>query len=638
MIFDNLFNSLKIKDFFSENSMTFVKNYHLLGKAEESVKSSFVYLNFTKNKILMFIEEEILIDQNLLLKRLQQYIIEKNFLYNTEQFILKIVFIFLLGYSNTFYAQQSLLLKRLDQVIDSSFVYDAKKVKIISNLKYQLQQINSNPYKELELNQQLFDQYVVFKRDSAFNYALKVKSLAESLGDKHRLMKANINLATISVSAGMYKEGLDYLDLVRPDEINNENGSLYYGLLGRCYSDMAEYSSIPFFSKKYNTLARECRMKALDLSAKGTFFNLFLKYFNQYKEGHLKIAEKGFQSILTIEFRDRNDALLNYMLGEISSGSGKMNQAIDYYTKAAIVDVQLSTKESLALIRLSELLFRKKNLRSASSLIKKAHDDALFYGAQQRKLQVGAILPLIEEEIVENIEKERRRLYFQYIGVIIFSIVVICFLILTFIQFKKIQKAKKIIATAHSDLQAINGKILMVNQQLNTRNIQIELINNRLFEANKINEEYIGFFFNEYDDIFEKFNEFTSNIEKDIDSKDYAKAKYRVSRYDLKKEKEKLLYNFDTAFMSLFPNFIEVFNSLMKPSEQIELKTNQILNKELRIFALIRLGIKHNDKIAKILGYSVNSIYAYKTKIRNKSIIENDDFDQKLMQETTIKN
>jgi len=551
---------------------------------------------------------------------------------------LTMLLLFLVFMPQSFYGQQAELLKKLDQVIDSSRVYDASKIKTINSLQSQLRKTSNDQYRQLELNQKLFDQYVVFKRDSAFNYALRIKSLAEGLNDKSGLIKANINLANISVSAGMYKEGLDYLFLIKPEEINNENGSMYYGLLGRCYSDMAEYSSIPFFSQKYNKLAKDCRVKALKLAAPGTFFNSFLNFFNQYKNGNLKSAALGFQAMLNTNISDRDKALLNYMLGEIYRESHKMDLAIDYYSRAAIADVQISTKESLALIKLSELLFRKKDLQSASALVKKAYDDALFYGAQQRKLQVGAILPLIEQEILENIEREKKRLYFQYIAAIVFSIVVICFLILTFIQFKKIQKAKKIIANAHSDLQKVNKQLVVVNEQIQARNHQIESINNRLFEANKINEEYIGFFFTEYDDIFEKFNEFTSHIEKDIDSGDYAKAKYRVSRYDLKKEKDKLLNNFDTAFINLFPGFIDEFNSLMKPGEQIKLKENQILNKELRIFALIRLGIKHNEKIAQILGYSVNSIYAYKTKIRNKSIIENDDFDKKLLLNTSIKN
>lgn len=158
-----------------------------------------------------------------------------------------------------------------------------------------------------------------------------------------------------------------------------------------------------------------------------------------------------------------------------------------------------------------------------------------------------------------------------------------------------------------------------------------------MLESNKINEEYIGFFFTEYDAIFEKFNDLLSKITNDIDNEDIDKAKFKLSKYDSVKEKEKLLHNFDTAFMKLFPNFINEFNKLMIDGSEVKINSNQILNKELRIFALIRLGIKHNEKISKILGYSVNSIYAYKTKVRNKSKVENENFDKLLIQNTSLK-
>lgn len=283
------------------------------------------------------------------------------------------------------------------------------------------------------------------------------------------------------------------------------------------------------------------------------------------------------------------------------------------------------------------MLFKNKMLKEASAIITKAYEDAQFYGAQQRKLQVGAILPLIEQEIVENSERERQRIYIQYIGAIIFSIIVICFLALVFIQNRRIKKARKIIAAAHNDLEKINNELVKVNGQVRARNEEIQQINSQLFEANKIKEEYLGFFFTQYDDIFEKFNEFISNIGTEIDAGNYAKAKSRVSRYDLKREKEKLLHNFDTAFVSLFPNYIREFNALLRDGEEITLKEGQILNKELRIFALIRLGITHNEKIAQILGYSVNSIYSYKTRVRGKSKIENEGFDKKLLMNTSIR-
>lgn len=557
---------------------------------------------------------------------------KNNIFYHTLTFLC-CVFVFINSYS-----QEQDVLKRLNEVIDSSAVYDIRKIRVIDSLKKALDNTDNDLNVRLNLNQQLFDQYIVFKRDSAFNYALKTKEIAEKLKDKTQLIRANINLANISISAGLYKESLDYLHDIHPTEINDDDiGWLYYGLLGRCYGDMAEYSSMQYFSSKYNILAREARIKALNLAGEGSFFKDFLRAFNEYKDRDLNKAEAEFKVLLTISNDGRNIALVNFMLGEIYNDTHRFDLAIEYYAKAAIADVRNSTKESLALIKLSELLFKQKELQIASSIIRKAYNDAIFYGAQQRKLQVGAILPLIEQEILENIERERKRLYIQYIGVVIFSILLICFLAVIYRQFKKIQRARKTIAAGHEALQKINDELHKVNEGIKTRNAQIELMNTRLFEANKINEEYIGFFFTEYDNIFEKFNEFTSNIEKDIDSGDYVKAKYRISKYDLAKEKDKLLHNFDTAFISLFPSFIDEFNALMKEGDKIQLKDNQILNKELRIFALIRLGIKHNEKIAQILGYSVNSIYAYKTKTRNKSVVENEDFDKKLILNTTLK-
>ena len=149
--------------------------------------------------------------------------------------------------------------------------------------------------------------------------------------------------------------------------------------------------------------------------------------------------------------------------------------------------------------------------------------------------------------------------------------------------------------------------------------------------------KYLGLFFTQNELVFEKFSALNSKIKKYLDDKNYEKAEQTISGYNLKREKEKLLENFDTAFINLFPNFIKEFNLLMKDEHKINLNKEQILTKELRIYALIRLGITHNEIIAQILGYSVNSIYAYKTKIRNNSIINKDEFDQKLLKKTTLK-
>ncbi len=529
-------------------------------------------------------------------------------------------------------------LNKLNAIIESSYVYDQEKEIYIDSLRTILKNIESNDLKsQYDLSQQLFNEYKVFKRDSALHYGLAAKQLAYKIQDTFLIVDANIRLADICVSVGMYKEALDFLEFIGNNEIPEDSRSLYYGLLGRCYSDMAEYSNIPYFYATYNKLAATYRTKALSLTEEGTFFNSFLKAFNKSKNNQLVEAFADFEVLLQDNLDIREKALVNYMLGDISLQLNNNDKAIPYFTEAVIADIKSATKESLAIIRLSELLFKTGDIKNASILIHKANEDALFYGAQQRKIQVGAILPLIEQEIVQIVEREKKRLYWQYILVSVFLLITICFTFIIYMQFRKLKKAKKIIAEAHINLKRTNKQLINVNEQIKAHNIEIERINIQLFESNKIKEEYLGFFFTQYDDIFEKFNFFKTTIEKNIDEGNYEKVKYHSSNYNLKREKEKLLQNFDSAFIKLFPNFIREFNSLMKEEHKIELENEQLLTKELRIYALIRLGIKHSEIIAQILGYSVNSIYAYKTKIRNKSLISKDDFDQKLLEITTIK-
>ncbi|MFZ2431243.1 MAG: DUF6377 domain-containing protein [Lutibacter sp.] len=551
---------------------------------------------------------------------------------------LKILICFYFLTTTILIGQEKENLKKLYAIIESSSVYDQEKENHIDSLRIILKNTKSNDLKsQYDLSQQLFNEYKVFKRDSAFHYGLNAKQLAFKIQDTLLIVDANIRLADICVSVGMYKEALDFLEAIENGKIPEDSRSLYYGLLGRCYSDMAEYSNIPYFNSTYTELARTYREKALSLTDEGTFFNSFLKIFNKSKNNQLQDALSEYKALLKEDLDMREKALVSYMLGELYLQLEEIDKAIPFYIEAVIADIQISTKESLAIIRLSELLFKKGDIRNASILIHKANEDALFYGAQQRKIQVGAILPLIEQEIVQIVEREKERLYWQYILVSIFLIFVICFTIIIYMQFRKLKKAKKIIAEAHKNLKKTNKQLINVNEQIQAHNIEIERVNIQLFESNKIKEEYLGFFFTQYDDIFEKFNIFKSTIEKKIDEGKYEKVKYHCINYNLKREKEKLLQNFDSAFIKLFPNFIKEFNSLMKDEHKIELENEQLLTKELRIYALIRLGIKHSEIIAQILGYSVNSIYAYKTKIRNKSLIGKDDFDQKLLEITTIK-
>ncbi len=548
--------------------------------------------------------------------------------------------IFLLAFCGSFmpvFAQDALL-EQLRTSIEKSPDFDRVKLRKIEDLHEELQ--SSKPahlLNKYQLNFQLFEEYKVFNQDSAYSYGLKTRDLAVQLDSLPLITAAVINLADVSVSAGMYKETLDFLETIEPDQIPSNQRSLYYGLMGRVNSEMAEYSNLAHYSSRYNALAAQYRKKALELTEVGTFFHSFLSAFIKYNRGDTRQALNNFRALLETPLLPREEALVHFMLGDIYDKQGDKAKAIEHFTMASILDIKTSTKETLAIIRLSELLFETDRLKEASYFIQKANEDASFYGAQHRKIQVGAILPLIEEKVISRVEQQKQRLYRQNIIVSLLLILATVLAVVIYLQVTRLKTARKSLLTAHQDLQEANRQMTLINQEIQHKNKELEKVNDQLLEANKIKEEYIGFFFTQDADIFEKFREFQSKIEKTADEGNFDKVRYLLGTYDLKKEKEKLLRNFDEAFIKLFPNFIEEFNSLLQPGEQIKIKKGHILNKELRIFALIRLGITHNEIIAQILGYSVNSIYAYKTKLRNKSWLEKKDFDQKLLENTTLK-
>ena len=177
-------------------------------------------------------------------------------------------------------------------------------------------------------------------------------------------------------------------------------------------------------------------------------------------------------------------------------------------------------------------------------------------------------------------------------------------------QVKKLQKAQQLITEAHATQR---------------------LINEKLEEANKIKEEYIGYFFSLDSEFFVKLERLKRTLDQKLADRKFEEIRYIVNNIHLKKEKEDLLRSFDTVFLRIFPNFVARFNALFKEEDQVKLKEDELLNIDLRIFALIRMGITDNDKIAQILEYSVNTIYTYKTRIKNRSVVPNDEFEARIM-------
>ncbi|RDV16809.1 tetratricopeptide repeat protein [Pontibacter diazotrophicus] len=505
------------------------------------------------------------------------------------------------------------LLQELSQAIENREAYIQQKSGRIGRLKGILNENDDvSLLRQFEVYKSLYDEYRSYKYDSAFTYAQKLQETARQMQDSTRMTQARLSMSFILLSSGMFKEAFDTLDSVN---IANKPGSLkvdYYAQKARGFYDLASYNQDKHYASQYIAQGGMYVDSALALTNQNSLQFYSLRGMKHEASGNYEQAKTDFQMILD-EFDPtlHQYAMASHSLGNIHRALGNTDKALEMMAKAAIADIKSSTTEAVALMNLAELLYNNGDEARAYTYIKQALQDADFYGARQRKIQVAAILPIIEGERLVTVEGQRRSLLLYAIAVTLLSLLVVAFAFIIFRQLKQLRQAKQTVTDANQRLQEINDKLL---------------------EANIIKEEYIGHSFNVYSEYIKKLEKFKESVENKLRAKKYDEIPHVLKTINLKKEREALYTNFDKIFMKLFPDFVSVFNSYFPEEDKIVTKSRDSLNVELRIFALIRIGIHDHEQIARILEYSVSTIYNYKTKVKNKSILPNEEFEKKIME------
>jgi hypothetical protein len=537
------------------------------------------------------------------------------------------IFLFLL-YSPAVFSlsQTDSLLNELSQTIENSEIYIREKQNRIERLQQILKENNLSQSDQYSIYNKLYHEYRSFQYDSAFTYALKLRETALQLDDPARITHANLDLSFILLSSGMFKEAFNTLDSVNianmPDSIKLD----YYAQRARAYYDLASYNQDKYFASRYIDEGGRYTDSAIALADRNSlrFYALRGGKYEGTKEYDKVKAD--FQVVLNrFSPTYHQYAMAAHSLGNAYQATGDTDKAIEMMARAAIADIKSSTKEAVALMNLAELLYNNGDESRAYSYIKQALKDADFYGSRLRKIQVAAILPIIEGERLATVESQRSRLYIFAVALSLLSLLVVIFAVIIFMQLKQLRQAKKIVTEANTNLQEANSKLKHMNDALQDTNEE-------LLEANKIKEEYIGYSFNMYSEYLDKIEKLKRAIDRRLMAKKFDDISHVMESVNLKKEREALYLSFDRVFLKLFPNFVSVFNTFFKEEDRFILKDNQSLNIELRIFALIRIGIHDHEQIAHILEYSVRTIYNYKTKVKNRSILSNEEFERKVME------
>lgn len=490
-------------------------------------------------------------------------------------------------------------IEKLKLVLKEKSQLDAQKHRRIDFLKASLDQRQLSLEGEYLIYLKLYNEYKSFQYDKAFYYAHQLQRISGQLKDPAKIAYAKLKLGFILLSSGMFKETFDSLSTLKikhlPDSVKRE----YYLLNARTYYDLADFDQDDYYTRIYTSKASLYVDSALKLCAINSFEYSYYGGLKLIKAGDLGRAILKLKSLINSKRLSYHQyAITASTLSDIYIRHHQNHIAVKLLINASIADIKSSTKEAAAMLNLAQLLNKYNNTEDAYLFIKAAMDDAVNYGARQRKVQVSAILPVIASARILHEQEQKRMLFFYCALLTILSITIIGFAIIIYKQLKRIKAADKLVLEANARLR-------------NT----IEKLN----EAEKIKEEYIGYYLHIISDYLNKLEKIKSSIAQRLTTKKFDEIKILVGNINLKKEREELFSNFDKAFLKLFPNFVTEFNTLFPAEYQVRLPPHQLLNTDLRIFALIRLGVNDPDKLARILEYSLNTIYNYRTRIKNKS-------------------
>jgi tetratricopeptide (TPR) repeat protein len=521
--------------------------------------------------------------------------------------------LFLLLIADTGFAQageKDALLNKLDLELSKKETYDKQKELRIQQLKTSLKKAARNPKRSFDICTNIYDEYKSYQYDSAYVYARKLSDLSAKMGDLSKEYFSKVNVGFILLSSGMFKEAFDNLEGINSRLLNDTVKYEYYRLMMRAYFDLANYDNDNQYGPEYTKKANLYIDSAIAISEPGKYNNLYLIGYKKLKNRNLASAEADFLNLLNTQTLTAHQrAIVASTLGNIYLEKKERDKGIQYLVEAVINDIQSSTKETLAIYWLAEVFYKNGDIKNAYKYIQEARADADFYGARQRQVQISSILPMVAAEKLNYTEREKTRFLIFLVSLTILVVLVVVISVMLFRQLKNLKAKEKIIEETNAEL---------------------EIINNKLVEDTHIKEEYIGYFFNVISGYILKLEKLKRSVDTKLSQKRYDHIQLIVDNIQIKKERDTLFHTFDHIFIKIFPNFIKDFNSLFKKEDQIWPKNDEVLTTDLRIFALIRLGVTDTETISKILEYSEKTIYVYKMRLKAKSILPPDEFDKRI--------
>lgn len=507
------------------------------------------------------------------------------------------------------------ILNVLDAVIDSTPHYEnALQIKI--NKHRTAYETTSNSSVKFCEATELFNLYRKFHVDSAMHYARELVKQAKAFHSPDTTALAQMYKADAMRRLGRFQEAIELLNSIPHSEFVKQN-AFYYNTYHSIYNSLANNAIGDEETGYYKSIRKLYRDTVMMEDHRNGSINSInqaevLKDEGKYSQALSILLDCQQKFSKDIE----NDAVYWAVLAEVYKYLNDMEGAKYCYAKSAIIDKQSCNKTYTSLQNLAALLFDEGETDRAYKYITLSMSDVKEAHALSRLSLVGEYLPIITTayEKKQHIIATRRTIL-----IVVSTVLTIILATLLLLLVKRSHK-----------LHVLQEQLAHNNAQLKKLNNDLELTNKALEESNIIKEVYLGQLFNLCSNYIGQFNNYRTSLVAKLKSgrlKDIEKAlAHDTSNAQLKS----LFKDFDKVFLEIFPDFVEKFNDMLKPEDKIYPKTGELLTPELRIYALVRLGINDSTKIAEFLHYSVQTVYNYRQRIRNKTNLSSQELVRKV--------
>ena len=530
------------------------------------------------------------------------------------------------------------LLHTLDDIIQNHKVqYQAQRIKQINQLKAQAR--TATGYNKYNLYKEIFDLYSHFQTDSAQVYICKMQQLPAYKTDA--VMQATLHVAQAEIMAvsALYAEALSELDKVPQSLISSEHADLrlyYYRVKRALYGWMCTYYTK---SSGQHKLWEEKTMNYRDsLLSVDAIKNMSRDIVMADKYNALRQPEKALKMLKPYSAQ-ASEATPNpfvcFTLAHAYILSGNRTKAIYYLTLTAIADLRSATCEYQALPMLAQILFDHGDVERAYTYLLCSMEDASYCKAGLRSIEASTIFPIIDKQYKQREKAQRERdhlLMYGLVGLLLMLIAMVVYLRKQMLKLRQMRQKQSLynkqLSAANQQMHEANEKLQVALQEVKRTNEELQNTYSQLRMTDKVKEEYIARYLNRCRMYLDQLAEFRSATLRLIKNRHFEELANQLKRdLNAKAEQTQFYEDFDAAFLTLFPDFVASFNALLQPEHQLSVKKNGLLNTELRIYALIRLGIHDTTRIAHFLDYSTATVYNYRSKIRNKAICSPEEFE-----------